>query len=132
MELREGSVVLEVELNNGDDIDSVASDSCDELDMVTRVDVVVISLIGNRGVGLPFAVDVGVEDEVLDTESILLASLPDDSKFGALAAVLCPPDLEDEAERLDKLDCTDELYDEEEELTDVRLTDKGEVKEPLK
>ena len=74
MELREGSVVLEVELNNGDDIDSVASDSCDELDMVTRLDVVLRSLIGNRDVGLPFAVDVGVEDEVLDTESILLAS----------------------------------------------------------
>ena len=46
--------------------------------------------------------------------------------------MLCPPDLEDEAERLDKVDCTDELYDEEEELADVCCTDNEVIKEPLK
>lgn len=41
MELREGSVVLEVELNDRGDTDSVASEVCDEREMVACPDVIV-------------------------------------------------------------------------------------------
>lgn len=131
MELRDGSVVLEVELNNRDDMDRVASDGCDVREMVTRLDVVVGSLLSNGGAGLPFAVDFGVDDEALDTESILLAGLPGDLELDALAAVLCSRNFANEEERLDKVDCANELYDEE-ELADVFSPDEGVVKEPLK
>ena len=132
MELRDGSVVLEVELNNRDDVDSVTSDGCYDREMVTRLDVVVGALLSNGDASFSFTVDVGVEDEAFDTESILLAGLLDDLELEALVAVLCSQDFANEQEKLDKVDCTNELYDEEEELADVFCTDEGVVEEPLK
>lgn len=81
---------------------------------------------------MPFAVGVGVEDKAFDTKSVLLAGLIDQVDLNALVDVLCPRNLENEEERLDKVDCTDKMYDDEEALVaDVCCTDKEEVKEPL-
>lgn len=131
IDLRDGSIVCEVGLKNRDDIDNVASDGWDAREMMTRLDVFMVSLLGNGDSGLPFAIDVGVEDEASDTEIILLAGLPDELESDALAAVRCSSKLDDEEERLDKVDCTDDLYDEEEQLADVCCTDNEVVKEPL-
>lgn len=76
--------------------------------------------------------DISVEDEAFETESVLLAGLIDKAGFDALAAVLCSRSLEDGEERLDKVNCTDELYDEEEELANGYCRDEEVVKEPLK
>ena len=40
--------------------------------------------------------------------------------------------MEDEEERLDKVDCTDEMYDEGEAFADVCCTEEEVKKEPLK
>ncbi len=118
MELREGSMVLNVELYDSDDdtpldvlfdrlddTDFEASDDCDEREKIFWLDVI--------------AVGVGLEDKDVDTNVALLAGLLDDVEFGALAAVLCTRKLEDEEERLDKSDCTDELREEEERISQV-------------
>ncbi len=118
MELREGSMVLNVELYDSDDdtpldvlfdrlddTDFEAIDDCDEREKIYWLDAI--------------AVDVGLEDEDVDTNVALLAGLLDDVEFDALVAVLCTRRLEDEEERLDKSDCTDELRGEEERIAQV-------------
>lgn len=133
MELRYGSVLLDVESNDEDD--DTPSDTffdrsgdtgfvvIDDVETVIWLDMAARSLLDDEYPDMVLAANIKVEEEAFDNESVLLVGRIDNGTVAALASVLCPRNPEHEAEKLDKVGCPDELSDEKERIIEVSCTE---------